>query len=85
MGMLMGILVTSLGGLIMGTSPAPLKFMRKFKYEQFGIISMPVALFIIPWEDCGLTMNCKPPFPDCFPLANRISRIMVQTALELQH
>lgn len=50
MGMLMGILVTSLGGLIMGISPTPLKFMRKFKYEQFGFISMPVALFILPWS-----------------------------------
>jgi L-rhamnose-H+ transport protein len=44
-----GILVTTLGGLIMGLSPTPLKFMQQFKYEQFGFISMLVALLIIPW------------------------------------
>ena len=49
MGMLAGILVTALGGLVMGASPTPLKLLRRFKYEQFGFISMPVALLVIPW------------------------------------
>jgi L-rhamnose-H+ transport protein len=44
-----GIIVTTVAGLVMGLSPTPLKFMRKFKYEQFGLISMALALFLIPW------------------------------------
>ena len=52
-----GILITTVAGLIMGISPTPLKFIRQFKYEQFGFISMPVALLIIPW---GVTLIfCK--------------------------
>src|SRR4030042_5754657 len=47
---LLGILVTVLAGLIMGTSPWPLKLMRQFKYEHFAFISMLVALIIIPWS-----------------------------------
>jgi L-rhamnose-H+ transport protein len=46
---LSGILITTLAGLIMGLSPTPLKFIKQFKYEQFGFISMLVALIIIPW------------------------------------
>lgn len=46
---LAGILVTVLAGLIMGTSPWPLKLMRQFQYEHFAFISMLVALLIIPW------------------------------------
>jgi hypothetical protein len=44
-----GIFITTTAGLIMGLSPTPLKFIRQFKYEQFGFISMLVALLIIPW------------------------------------
>ena len=44
-----GIVIAVLAGLVMGTSPWPLKLMEKFHYEQFGFISMFVALFIIPW------------------------------------
>ena len=46
---LSGIVITLLAGLVMGTSPWPLKLMGKFKYEQFGFISMFFALFAIPW------------------------------------
>ncbi len=45
-----GILITTLAGLIMGLSPTPLKFLKQFKYEQFGFVSMLVALLIIPWS-----------------------------------
>lgn len=47
--LLPGIIVVSLAGLIMGTSPWPLKLMRRFQYEHFGFISMLVALVILPW------------------------------------
>jgi len=46
----LGIAVTVVAGLIMGTSPWPLKLMRRFQYEQFGLVSMLVALLIIPWS-----------------------------------
>jgi L-rhamnose-H+ transport protein len=44
-----GFFITLIAGLIMGVSPVPLKFLRTFKYEQFGFISMLVALILIPW------------------------------------
>jgi hypothetical protein len=44
-----GILVTLMAGLVMGSSPVPLKFLRVFRYEQFGFISMLVSLLLIPW------------------------------------
>lgn len=47
---LVGIFIVAIGGLVMGGSPTPLKFMRQFKYEQFGFISMLIALLIIPWS-----------------------------------
>lgn len=57
---LVGFIVVVLAGLIMGTSPWPLKLMRRFKYEQFGFISMSVALLIIPWS---MTLSlCPSPF-----------------------
>jgi L-rhamnose-H+ transport protein len=55
-----GIVVTALAGLIMGTSPWPLKLMRRFQYEQFGFISMLVALLILPWTITLLF--CPEPF-----------------------
>lgn len=47
--LLSGIVISVLAGLVMGTSPFPLKLMKRFQYEHFGSISMLVALFIIPW------------------------------------
>ena len=47
--LLPGIAVTVLAGLIMGTSPWPLKLMRRFQYEHFAFVSMLVALVILPW------------------------------------
>ncbi len=52
-----GIVITVLAGLVMGTSPWPLKLLGKFKYEQFGFISMFVALFAIPW---AITLSSCP-------------------------
>jgi len=46
---LLGIVVTVLAGLVMGTSPWPLKLMRRFQYEHFAFPSMLVALVLIPW------------------------------------
>jgi L-rhamnose-H+ transport protein len=46
---LIGVLVTVVSGLIMGTSPWPLKLMRQFRYEHFAFVSMLFALLILPW------------------------------------
>lgn len=54
---LSGIIVTVLSGLVMGSSPWPLKLMHKFKYEHYAFISMLVALFVIPWL---ITLNFCP-------------------------
>lgn len=45
----LGVLVTVISGLVMGTSPWPLKLMRQFRYEQFAFVSMLFALLILPW------------------------------------
>ena len=47
--LLTGIAITVLAGLVMGTSPWPLKLMRRFQYEHFAFVSMLVALVILPW------------------------------------
>jgi len=44
-----GIGILVLAGLVMGTSPWPLKLMKKFQYEHFAFVSMLFALIIIPW------------------------------------
>ncbi len=46
---LTGLIVATLSGLVMGTSPWPLKLMRQFQYEHFAFISMLFALVICPW------------------------------------
>jgi L-rhamnose-H+ transport protein len=46
---LYGLLITICSGLVMGTSPWPLKLMRRYRYEHFGFISMLFALLVIPW------------------------------------
>ena len=57
---LTGIVVIVLAGLIMGTSPWPLKLMRHFRYEHFGFISMLLALVVLPW---AITLAfCPEPF-----------------------
>ena len=47
--LLPGIVVVALAGLIMGTSPWPLKLMRRFQYEHFAFVSMLFALVVLPW------------------------------------
>ena len=44
-----GLSVVVVSGLVMGTSPWPLKLMRQFKYEHFAFISMLFALLVLPW------------------------------------
>lgn len=44
-----GLMIVMLAGLIMGTSPWPLKLMRQFKYEHFAFVSMLFALLVLPW------------------------------------
>jgi L-rhamnose-H+ transport protein len=58
--LLSGVAVTALAGLIMGTSPWPLKLMRRFQYEHFGFVSMLMALVILPWSITLL--YCPEPF-----------------------
>jgi L-rhamnose-H+ transport protein len=47
--LLLGVIVTALSGLVMGTSPWPLKLMQQFRYEHFAFVSMLFALVICPW------------------------------------
>lgn len=54
---LSGLLITTLSGLVMGTSPWPLKLMRRFQYEHFAFVSMLFALVILPW---GITLAFCP-------------------------
>jgi hypothetical protein len=57
--LLTGLVVTTLSGLVMGSSPWPLKLMRQFKYEQFAFVSMLFALVALPW---GITLiSCPAP------------------------
>lgn len=58
--LLTGLLVTTLSGLVMGTSPWPLKLMRRFQYEHFALVSMFFALVICPWTVTLLL--CPHPF-----------------------
>lgn len=46
---LTGLIVTTLSGVVMGTSPWPLKLMRQFQYEHFAFVSMLFALLVCPW------------------------------------
>jgi hypothetical protein len=54
---LLGVIVTTLSGLIMGTSPWPLKLMRQFRYEHFAFVSMLFALVVCPW---AITLSLCP-------------------------
>jgi hypothetical protein len=56
----LGILIVVAAGVIMGTSPWPLKLMRRFQYEHFAFVSMLLALVILPW---AITLAyCPAPF-----------------------
>ena len=46
---LAGVAVVVLAGLVMGTSPWPIKLMHTFKFEHFAFIAMLVGLLIMPW------------------------------------
>lgn len=47
--LLAGVAVASLSGLVMGVSAWPLALMKRFRYEQFALLSMAFALFVLPW------------------------------------
>ncbi len=58
--LLPGIIAIVFAGLIMGTSPWPLKLLRHFQYEHFAFISMLTALIVLPW---AITLwGCPQPF-----------------------
>ncbi len=44
-----GFLVIFLAGLVGGFAPTSLKFMRRFAYEHWGLVSSLVGFFIVPW------------------------------------
>ena len=70
----LGIAVTVAAGLIMGTSPWPLKLMRRFQYEQFGFLSMLIALLVIPWSITLATC------PDVFGAIAEVDRAVLVRA-----
>ena len=55
-----GVAIAGLAGLIMGTSAWPIKLMRRYQYEHFGLVSMVFALIVLPWAAMFLT--CPRPF-----------------------
>jgi len=65
---LLGVIVTTLSGLVMGTSPWPLKLIRQFRYEHFALVSMLFALVICPWAiTLSLCPNALPAFRTVAP------------------
>jgi L-rhamnose-H+ transport protein len=46
---LLGVLVVVLSGLIVGTSPWPIKCMKRFEYEHWGFTSTLVGMLLAPW------------------------------------
>ncbi|MBN1590552.1 MAG: hypothetical protein JW888_13640 [Pirellulales bacterium] len=71
---MLGIAVTVVAGLVMGTSPWPLKLMRRFQYEQFGFVSMLIALLVIPWSITLATC------PDVFRAIGEIDGVVLVRA-----
>jgi hypothetical protein len=49
MEMLFGILLVSIGGLVMGSLGWPMKLMKKFQFEHWWFIGMLLGLFVVPW------------------------------------
>jgi hypothetical protein len=49
MEMFLGILLVSVGGLVMGGLGWPMKLMQKFQFEHWWFIGMLFGLFIVPW------------------------------------
>jgi tellurite resistance protein TehA-like permease len=61
--LLLGVIITVLSGLVMGTSAWPLKLMRHFKYEHFALVSMAFSLLILPW---AITLAMCPDAVDAY-------------------
>lgn len=66
-----GIVLTVLAGVVMGTSPWPLKLMREFRYEHFAFVSMLFSLIVIPW---GITLLFC---PDAFAALGEIDTVFL--------
>lgn len=49
MELFLGILLVSLGGIVMGGLGWPMKLMKKLQFEHWWFIGMLFGLFIIPW------------------------------------
>jgi hypothetical protein len=45
----LGVLCVTVTGLWVGSSPWPLKLMRKYQFEHWFFVSILVGLFIMPW------------------------------------
>lgn len=52
-----GVLVVVMAGLAIGTSPWPIKLMRRFQYEHWAFVAMLVGLIVAPW---ALTLGLCP-------------------------
>lgn len=46
---LFGVLLVTAAGLFMGSVGWPIKFMRRFRFEQFWFVAMLLGLFVVPW------------------------------------
>ncbi len=45
----LGVILVTLAGFSMGSLGWPIKYMRKFQFEQFWFIAMLLGLFVVPW------------------------------------
>lgn len=46
---LIGLLLVSVAGMLVGAIAWPIKFMRRFRYEHWAFISNTVSLVLLPW------------------------------------
>jgi L-rhamnose-H+ transport protein len=46
---ILGILLVSIAGLVMGSAGWPIKIMRKFQYEHWGFVYCLFGIVILPW------------------------------------
>jgi len=44
-----GVILVILAGLSMGSIGWPIRFMRKYRFEQFWLVAMFFGLFVVPW------------------------------------
>jgi len=63
MNTVVGLLLVSLGGLIMGGGSWPIKIMKRFQFEHWWFIGMLLGLLVIPWT---ITLAFCPDAMDAF-------------------